>query len=152
MSNLCNEPGWSFEELRALNSPLVFSQYDYVRLLRQSGRVSNESLVTWMSNYQPTFKVINGKVFLEELFSAERYQQFLDSSTPADSAQLFVNLINISSIVDHSVDGSVEKIANNIAAAWNSKLSAELPNFKDRARVIYEKDDDEYYVTIDHEK
>ena len=149
MIDLCNEPGWAYDDLRALNSLVSFSRYDYARLLRQSGRISMEDLLKWLTSYRPTFRVVHGQVFLEELFSTQRYKELQAGGTSADVTQLFINLVNVSSIVGDSLEALTAETAKKVAAIWNIKLAEECPEVKERARVIYEKDDDQYFVTID---
>lgn len=149
MINLCDEPEWSFEELRSLNAAVVFSHYDYARVLRQSGKISYEVLINWLTTYQPSFTVFNEKVFVEEMFSIERYTSLLTNGSSEDAAQLFINLVSINSIIGDGFDGSIKTIAKNVADKWNSRLLIENLNSTDRARVIYEKNDEEYFVTID---
>jgi len=42
---LCNEPLWSFESVRSINTQDRFTHFDYVRVLRQSGKLDQDSKV-----------------------------------------------------------------------------------------------------------
>ena len=146
MITLSNEPMWSFESLRSINTQGRFTHFDYARVLRQSGKLDPEILLQWLKSYAPPLIEHNGRIYLAEQFSTKEFEDVRRRVASDSDAQLFLNLVNVTDLLGEESDAFLPDIAEQMTANWNAQLLAQYPSHLDRVQTLL--DDGEYYICI----
>lgn len=142
MTKLDGGDGWSYGDLRALNAHVIFTQYDYARLLLQSFRVSIEEILKWAATYEPEVCQKDGLVFLREFFNEATFQELKRNARTLKDAQIFANLLNVTSMLGDDYEHMAHSAALDIANCWNSSVSKAFPDAVERAQVSVDSDGD----------
>mgnify|MGYP003576369853 CR=1 FL=1 len=143
---LVDDPVWSFDSLRAINSQDRFTHFDYVRVLRQAGKIDSRTLAQWLKSFVPPLVEHSGRLYLSEQFSAAELVDVRRRVQDDSEAQLFMNLVNISDLLAEEADTQAESIASLIAQNLNAIIGVRYPSHLDRADTLVE--DDEHYVSV----
>lgn len=144
MMILCDEPMWSFESLQSLNTQDRFTHFDYVRVLRQCGKIDQQTLINWLKSYSPSLVEHEGRVYLAEQFSDNDFEELRRRVASDSDAQLFMNLVNVTDVLGQ--EANAPAVAAQIADNVNAQIFAQYPSHLDRAKTLL--DGGEHYVSI----
>ena len=98
--------------------------------------------------FWPDFKVLDGLVYLSELFEPERYRNLLGEGRNSTEVQYWMNLLEVTGLFDELSTGDAMFIAEALATNWNSKMAAEFGSVMTLARAIRDDETGEVFVTI----
>ena len=143
---LCNEPLWSFESVRSINTQDRFTHFDYVRVLRQSGKLDQGSLLLWLGSYAPQIVEHNGRIYFAEMFSAGELEALRGRVANDADAQLLLNLVNITDVLGEDSGASIPALVERMVANLNALIRAQYPGLQDRAKVVVDEGD--HYICI----
>lgn len=139
---------FNFDSFRLANPEKEVSGIDYLRAIYKAQIIDGDFLVWFARLFWPEFKLIDGLVFVETLFNADRYREFVGCGKTAKDAQYWMNLLEITGIFDELTHAQARELADVVAATWNSKMLASLGVVKTPARVVDDGDTGEVFVTI----
>ena len=146
MRDLSSDPMWSFESLRSINGQDRFTHFDYVRVLRQSGKIDEQTLIPWLKAYAPPLIEHAGRVYLAEQFSAGDLEEMRRPALSDADVQLFINLVNISDLLGEEFRSRAPAVAAQFADNLNAQIAARYPSHLDRAKTLV--DDGEHFISI----
>jgi len=122
---------------------------DYLHAVFKMGALPNDVLLSFVKFFWPALDVVDGRIYLSESFDSVKYSEYLANGRGLDEVQLWLNLTEITGIFeDVDIDDALE-IASIITKIWNEKIRSEIGAIEDSARVIFEEDEGEVFVTID---
>lgn len=150
MSN--NSELFNFDDYIASNPGKKLGVTDYLHAVFKMGALPIDVLLSFVRFFWPALEVVNGRIYLSESFDLAKHSEYLASGRDLDEVQLWLNLTEITGIFENvDIDDALE-IASIIAQVWNEKIRSEIGSIEDFARVIFEKDEGEVFVTIDRTK
>lgn len=142
-----NKP-FNFVAFVSANEGKSVSGFDYLHAIYTSQSLPPDFIV-WMAKlYCPEFKVVNGIVFISEIFDDDRYQSLLRDGRSPTEVQFWMNLLEITGLFDDLSCSQAMVIAESLATSWNLKLSAEFGNDSALARAVHDSGTGEVFVTI----
>ena len=137
-----------FDAFVKINSPKRVTGIDYVRSLYKTMDVPNDFVLWFARLLWPRVMVLDGRVFIADLFDSERYKTLLQSDHSESSAQFWTNLLEITGLFDDLSESDAFEMAEGIAASWNCKIDIECSDASGRARVIHDKTTGEIFISI----
>jgi len=140
---------FTFKEYKSINKDK--NTIDYMSFLFYLNHIPIDLAQSFNKLYNPEFIVIDDRLYNKEIFDQEIYYKYLKEETSPDSMQYFLNLIEITELFggqDISNETAFE-IANSIVYLWNLKISDKNLDKFGKARVAYDEEYDEIFVTID---
>lgn len=122
--------------------------FDYLRAIYKTAALPTD-FVCWLARlFLPTFVVVEGQIFVSELFDKKAYQRLLQAGQSRSSAQFWTNLLEVTGLFDElSVDEAL-RFADALSHSWNGKLETEFGANTEKARVIHDQGTDEVFVVI----
>ncbi len=128
------------------NSDHEFDIYDYISATLQNltGNVEevNSIIIAISELFYPRFIEHNGSIFLNEIFSENKYHELKNNTNIKDTAELetWMNIINLDGIFQDMDFALCCELGKKISMIWGQKLSLEYPNRK--FKVDYSDDID----------
>jgi len=139
---------FDFKSFVAANVGRHVSGFDYLHTEYKALGLATDFILYFVKLCWPDFKVVDGLVYLSEMFDPERYKTFLSEGRSSTEVQFWMNLLEITGLFDElSIDDAM-LIAEALAESWNSKMSAEFDSVLTPARAIRDKETGEVFVTI----
>jgi len=143
-----NENSFDFKSFVLANNGQLVTGFDYLHTIYKTHGLSSDFIVFFAKLFWPDFKVIDGVVFISELFDSEYYQSFLKDGRNINEAQFWMNLLEITGLFDGlSIDEAVQ-VSEIVVKSWNFKLGIECGNVSVLARFIRDDETGEVFVTI----
>ena len=140
--------GNSFAHFEKANTPKRLNGADYVQSIYKALNIPAD-FVLWFSRLLwPGLLVVEGNVFVAELFDVQRYEDLRQSGHSVSSAQFWTNLLEITGLFDDLTELQALELAQSLAAAWNCKIGTDCAEAVGRARVVHDKSTDEIFVSI----
>lgn len=138
----------SYASAKAMNSAVDFNGYDYLSLMSKSLPVPGDFIV-WMSRlFCPDFAIHDGRIFLAEIFSEIRYDEFREQGHSAGEAQFWVNLIELTGIFESISKKQACQLADCLVDGWNLMIEGKFPAFVGRAKAHVDDSTGEVFVSI----
>ncbi len=142
-----NRP-FDFASFVSANVGRVVSGCDYLRAVYKFHGLSGDFILWFAKLFWPDFKIIDGMVFIAELFDSEHYQSLLDDGRSSAEAQFWMNLLEITGLFDDLSADQAMSVAKAFTASWNSKLVSDFGVAAVLARAIYDDDTGEIFATV----
>jgi hypothetical protein len=141
---------FSLSRFLAANPDKNLSSIDYLHAVFKLYELPDDFLLCMARLFSPDFIIVDGLVFLSEKFELDTYKKCLDEGKSPSEIQLWLNLIEVTGLFEGIEVENALSLAHSIETMWNQKIRSHDDNeAKGVARVIYEKDDGEIFVTID---
>lgn len=137
----------SYEAFEKINFPKIVTEIDYVQTIYKAIDIPIDFLLQFAKIFWPSFLLIDGKVFLKNLYESEKYDALL--STDSNAAQYWINLLEITGLFEDLSFDQAHGLAEIIAACWNSKIKVEFGSGVGYARSIANLSTREVFVSID---
>jgi hypothetical protein len=138
---------FNFNSFKLANPEIDVSGIDYVRAIYKTHQIDADFLVWFARLFWPVFKVVDGRIYVDNLFDENRYQKLLSNGITPKCAQYWMNLLEITGLFDDIKDSQALELAEIIVNAWNSKMLA-CNVVGASARVINDSNTKEIFVTI----
>lgn len=147
-----NDNGFSYADFTAANHDKTVSGYDYLCNVSQSQKLPPDYFY-WMAKlYRPDFIVIDGIVFVKEIFDAGNYEELILAGESVKNIQFWLNLLEITGMFPMLSMTQAESVAQAVSATWNDKIKLEFGDGMGLSRVILDSATDEVFVVIgEHE-
>ena len=143
---------FTLSDFLAANPGKKLGVSDYLHAVFKIGALPIDVLLSFVRFFWPAFDVVDGRIYLSESFDSAKKSEYLADGKDLNEVQLWLNLTEITGIFEDIELGDAQKIATIIAQIWNGKILSEIGNVEDSARVIFEEDEGEVFVTIDRVK
>ncbi|EMN6203186.1 hypothetical protein WB527_004139 [Vibrio vulnificus] len=146
---MSNKTMYDFAMFSNANKGKDVSGFDYLHAVYQSQGLTPD-FVLWFSRlFSPEFKVVGGQIYISVLYSQEIYNELLKEGHEHSQVQFWMNLLEITGLFnDLSIEQAME-FAQMVVNSWNFKLNKEFNELTAKARMIYDEDSEEVFVTID---
>lgn len=138
----------SYDRFEKANAPKRVTGIDYVRSIYKSLNLPSDFVLQFSQLFWPNFLVVDGKVFVNDLFDRERYEGLRKSGQSESGAQFWMNLLEITALFDDLLEPQALAVAEIAAACWNRKLDGEFSGNADEARVVHDKATGEVFVVL----
>lgn len=139
---------YDYKSFALANNDHVVTGVDYLCSIYKSHELAGDFILWFARLIWPAFKMLDGKVFVVELFDAELYQQHLDVKSTPGKTQFWVNLLEITGVFDKLSFDKAMEVAVIVSESWNSKILKEFGAEHALARYILDEDTGEIFVTI----
>lgn len=139
---------FNFKSFVSANAGKHVSSADYLRAIHVANDLPADFIVCFSRLFWPEFKILNGAVYLSELFESERYETLASDETSPTEIQFWMNLIEITGLFDELPLDDAIFIAEALSSSWNSKMALELESVPTPARAIIDNESGEVFVTI----
>lgn len=139
---------FDFKSFVSANAERHVSSLDYLHTVYKAHELSVDFILYFTKLFWPDFKVVDGLVYLSDLFESKRYQNLLADGKKSIEAQFWLNLIEITGLFDGLSTDDAIFIAESLAASWNSKMTSEFGTLLTPARAIHDGGTGEVFVTI----
>ncbi|WP_040508356.1 hypothetical protein [Leptospira wolffii] len=139
---------FDFASFVSANSSHYVSGFDYLQIVYKSNSLHTDFIFWFSKLFWPDFKIIDGKVFLQELFDQKYYDELIGAGENDDDIQFWMNLLELTGLFDDLPLGQAIDVSKSLVQCWNSKLSID-GIVSVRARAIFEEDTEELFITID---
>jgi hypothetical protein len=151
-TDMSNNETFNYSAFVSANAGQRVSGIDYIRAIYKTHQISDDFFV-WMSRLiWPEIKVIDGHVFVSQLFDSDRFQSLRDSGKSMESIQYWMNLLEITGLFSEMSIQQAHEIAETIASAWNARIHASIGASHPIARVVTDSNGAEIFVTIGDSK
>ena len=145
---MCDKRTFDFTSFVSANFGHRVSGFDYLHTVYKSQEVATD-FILWIARlFWPEFKTVDDMIFISELFDAERYQELLSDGYASTQAQFWMNLLEITGLFDDFSTEQAKVIAELLVDSWNSKLQKEFEISSKLARVLFDEETGEVFVTI----
>tara|TARA_B100001094_G_C18183692_1_gene802436 strand:- start:1183 stop:1644 length:462 start_codon:yes stop_codon:yes gene_type:complete len=141
---------FNFNSFALANKEKKVSGLDYLQIVYKSEELDSDFILWFARLFYPKFKVVDGMVFISELFDSEHYKETLNNNCSKEKVQYWLNLLEITGLFDDLATQDAMNFAEYLTSLWNLKLHNEFPETQISARTIYDTETDEVFVTIDH--
>lgn len=138
----------SFDQFAKINAPKQVSGIDYLRSIYKALELPIDFVLQFTRLISPRVLVVDGRVFIADLFDSERHQDFLKSGRSESSAQFWTNLLEVTGLFDDLPESAALELAECLATSWNRKIESECVDATGRARVIHDKSTEEIFVVV----
>jgi len=145
---MSDNKSFNFKSFVLANNGRSISCFDYLHAVYKSHRLTADFIFCFAKLFWPDFKVIDGLIFISELFDEGRYRDLLNENRNSTEVQFWMNLLEITGLFDELTPDEAISFAEIISASWNSKLKYEFGTISVPARVIHDDDTGEVFVTI----
>jgi len=142
-----NKP-FDFEMFASANVGHNISGYDYLHSAYKSQELAADFILWFTRLFCPVFKIVDGNVFISEMFDTVRYQELMRDGHSSTQAQFWLNLLEITGLFDELSTEQAKELAESLADSWNSKLNKEFGVGSTLARTICDEETGEVFVTI----
>lgn len=145
---MSQDKSFDYKSFVAANAGRQISTIDYLHTIYKAQNLPPDFVLWFAKLFWPEFKIVDGRIFVAELFDAEIYQRYLDERRSQGAAQFWLNLLEVTGVFD---DLSVEQammVAEMLSKCWNAKLHEDFKVPTELARVIVEKETGELFVVI----
>lgn len=142
-----NKP-FDFKSFVSANAGRIVSGFDYLHAAYKAHGITADFIYYFSRLFWPDFRVVDGLIFVAELFEEGRYQGLLNEGRSSTEAQFWMNLLEITGLFDELATDEAMSIAEVLAASWNSKLNSEFGIISVPAKAICDNDTGEVFVTI----
>jgi hypothetical protein len=139
---------FDFSSFVSANPERNISGFDYLHIVYKSQRLPADFILWLAKLFRPDFKIVDGLVFVVELFDSERYQSLLGGDMSVAEVQLWMNLLEITGLFDDLSSNQAIEMAKALTDSWNAKLHQEIGITTELAKTIYDKETGEVFVTI----
>ncbi|TCW85637.1 hypothetical protein C5O80_10750 [Burkholderia sp. SRS-46] len=148
---MSNAQSFDFASFVSVNSPASVSGFDYVHTVYKCHALDYDFLFHFGKMFFPDFKVVDGAVFVSELFDDEKYKRMLGGGDVIREIQFWINLLEITGMFDDIDTDQAVELANLIVDGWNAKLQREFGEVSVPARVLCDDELGEVFVTIGYQ-
>jgi len=145
---MSNKKSFDFKSFIMANKGKPVFGFDYLHIIYKSLELPTDFISYFSKLFCHDFKVVDGAIFISELFDSEYYQELLKSCQNKTEVQFWMNLLEVTGLFDEMSTDDAMKIAESIASCWNSKINTEFKNVTVSASVICDNDTGEVFVTI----
>lgn len=139
---------FDFASFVSANAGCDVSGFDYLHAVYKAQSLPADFILWFAKLFCPEFKVVDGMVFVSELFEAGRYQELLNDGRSPEEAQFWMSLLEITGLFDDLSCDEAMVIAEALVKSWNLKLNLEFGVSSMLARAIRDDDTREVFVTI----
>ena len=133
-------------------SPLQTSGIEYllstICKLYKAQNLPPDFILWFAKLFWPEFKVVDGRVFVAELFDAGVYREHLSNGQSQAATQFWLNLLEVTGVFDDLSNEQAIIVAESLSKCWNAKLHDEFDGPSELARVIEDKETGEIFVAI----
>lgn len=145
---MSQEKGFDYESFAAANIGHQVSTIDYLQVMYKAQNLPPDFVLCFAKLFWPEFKVVDGRVFVAELFDAGVYRDHLSNGQSQAAAQFWLNLLEVTGVFDGLSNEQAIGVAELLTKCWNAKLHDEFDGPYELARVIEDKDTGEIFVVI----
>lgn len=139
---------FSFEAFRSANPKKRLGGYDYLQTISAAAALPADFIVWFSRLFSPRFILVDGTVFIDSLFEAQRYEELRRNGKSLEEAQFWMNLLEVTGLFDQLTVSQAERLAETIVDAWNMRLDKEFPLSTHKARFIHDQETNEVFVVI----
>ncbi|USX11871.1 hypothetical protein NHH88_19440 [Oxalobacteraceae bacterium OTU3CAMAD1] len=139
---------FGFSEFCNANPGRNVGGYDYVHAVHKTANLSGDFLIWFGKLMWPQLVEMNGLIYISDLYSNERYENFISGGRSKKQAQFWMNLLEISGIFDDLPDEQMKLLAKNIAECWSAKIRQDFGENHEGARVIVDEENGEVFVVV----
>jgi hypothetical protein len=140
---------FSLTDFLSANPEKQLGSIDYLHAVFKLAPLPTDLIFCFTKLFIPEFKLIDGFVFLEEFFDYNTYNSYLLEGKSKSEVQLWLNLIEVTGIFEALDFEDATQLASLITQMWNWKLDNNTTKGLGRARVIYDEEEGEVFITID---
>jgi hypothetical protein len=124
------------------------SMFDYFYMVRASGAVHEDFIMSFAAVFNPTIVKQRGGFFVKENFNSKRYEELLEGGVERSDIPYWLNMLELTDFLgDVSYDYAAE-LGAVVCECWSSKLEKKFPNSGFEARLVLEDELDEVWVTL----
>lgn len=145
---MSDSKSFDFNSFVSANTGQIVTGFDYLHAVYKAHELHVDFISYFTKLFWPDFKVVNGLVFVAELFNTERYQELLNERRGLSEAQFWMNLLEVTGLFDELTTDEAMPIAESLVASWNSKMNSEFGSVSVPARAIRDDETGEVFVTI----
>ncbi|WP_174968248.1 hypothetical protein [Burkholderia lata] len=146
-----NSKPFDFASFLSVNQHGSFSGLDYVHVVYKDRGLVYDFLFHFGKLFLPDFKVVDGAIFVSELFRDEEYKRLLSDGKASHEIQFWINLLEITGMFDDIDTDQAAELAKLIVDGWNAKLQREFGDVSVPARVLCDDELGEVFVTIGYQ-
>lgn len=139
---------FSFEAFRDANPGKTLGGYDYLQVISAVAELPADFIVRFSRLFSPRFILVEGNVFIDSLFDAQRYEELRRIGKSSEEAQFWMNLLEVTGLFDQLTVTQAKEVAEAIVDAWNMRLDKEFPQSMHKARFIHDQETNEVFVVI----
>ncbi|AOJ41323.1 hypothetical protein WJ23_25525 [Burkholderia lata] len=148
---MSNSKPFDFASFVSVNRNANFSGLDYVHVVYRDHGLVYDFVFRLGKLFLPDFKVVDGAIYVSELFSDEEYKRLLSDGKASREIQFWINLLEITGVFDDIDTDQAVELAKLIVDGWNSKLQREFGDVSVPARVLCDDETGEVFVTIGYQ-
>lgn len=124
------------------------SSLDYLHAVYKASELHEDFIFYIAKMFRPDFKILEGNVYVSELFDSERYNEMLGEKMGPDDVQFWMNLLEITGLFDNLSVTTAKFFADVLATSWNTKMATDFGHILKPARVICNDGEGEVFITI----
>lgn len=136
----------SYAEFRETFSSITIS--DYVHAVAHLTNLHGDFIYQLFRLIWPQFMQIGNSIFIQEIYSSERYEEMLSNGDTELEIQYWLNLFETTELSDDLTLKQAHEIAKILEKTWNLKLKEEGLNSRVVAKIIEYPEFDEVYVGL----
>lgn len=121
---------------------------DYLHALYKFESIHIDLLKSMSELFNPPFIVRDNNIFLKEVFDENKYAELITRQYSNSEISYWINLIEITSIFEGIDSQDAITFGKDIVNVWNNKIRHEYPTKNVKAKLIYDQDTEEVYITI----
>lgn len=130
------------------NAGKKVSRIDYLHMMLQLKELPDDFVVSLSRLFSPDFIVLDGVVFVSDLFDSARYDELRGAGHSQTSVQYWMNLLEITGLFENLPSDEAFSIATSVARSWNAKLQEEFTVPVASAKAVYDGETGDVYVTL----
>jgi hypothetical protein len=138
---------WKYEDFVKANGG-KFSVLDFIHAVFAKISLPQDLTLCMSRFFSPQMVRFDGIIVAEEWFDEARYKDYRNSGMSPRQAQSWINMVEITDIFQGISFDNAKNLASLIVKLWDSQISLNFPGEEVKARMIFESDLGEVFVTI----
>lgn len=143
-----DKKSYGFDEFLESNRGSSVSGYDFLHAVYISKDIPEDFLIWFARLMWPDFMEVDGKIYVSDLFDAERYQGLIKEGRTESQSQFWMNLLEITGLFNEISDVQAKYLAQRIADSWAAKMRRDFGGTCEGARMIADEETGEVFVVI----
>ena len=131
------------------NKGRIITWFDYVHMVCHLEDIPDDFIFALINITSPKLIKIDDMLFLDNLFSYEKYKNEITHEKSKKQIQYWQNIMLITDLTESLSYENCIKMGEKLVEAWNNKIIAEYNTFQyGKAHLLLDEEEEEVAITI----
>lgn len=139
----------TYQSFVNMNKERYVTWFDYIYMIYHFEDIPDDLILSVIKITSPDLIKMDDMLFLENLFTNDKYQDKLKQEQSKENIQYWLNMVHLTGVFEFMSYDDVIKIGGKLVTAWNNKIKAEYDTYEfGKAHLLCDEDEEEVLITI----